>query len=137
MVLHSLGQHFWKTQKRPQDWKRSILISVLKKGSTKECANQQTIALTSHASKVILKIMHARLQHYSNQELPCVQAGFRKGRGTREQIANIRWIIEKAREFQRNIYLCFIDYAKTFVWIMMNCGKLLERWEYQTTLPVS
>ena len=137
MVLHSLGQRFWKTQKRPQDWKRSILISVLKKGSTKECANQQTIALTSHASKVILKIMHARLQHYSNQELPCVQAGFRKGRGTREQIANIRWIIEKAREFQRNIYLCFIDYAKTFVWIMMNCGKLLERWEYQTTLPVS
>ena len=137
MVLHSLGQHFWKTQKRLQDWKSSILISVLKKGSTKECANQRTIALTSHASKVILKIMHARLQHYSNQELPCVQAGFRKGRGTREQIANIRWIIEKAREFQRNIYLCFIDYAKTFVWIMMNCGKLLERWEYQTTLPVS
>ena len=85
----------------------------------------------------MLKILHARLQHYSNQEPPDVQAGFRKGKGTRDQIANIRWFIEKVREFQRNIYLCFIDYAKTFVWIMTNCGKLLERWEYQTILPVS
>ena len=76
-------------------------------------------------------ILHARLQHYVNQELPDVQAGFRKGRGTRDQLANICWIIEKAREFQKNIYLCFINYAKAFVWIMTNCGKFLERWEYQ------
>ena len=81
--------------------------------------------------------MHARLQHYSNQELPYVQAGFRKGTGTRDQIANIRWIIEKAREFQKNKYLCFTDYTKAFVWIMTNCGKLLARWEYQTILLVS
>ena len=83
------------------------------------------------------KILHARLQHYVNQELPDVQAGFRKGRGTRDQIANIRWIIEKAREFQKSIYLCFIDYAKAFVWIITNCEKLLKRWEYQTILHVS
>ena len=85
----------------------------------------------------MLKILHARLQHYVNQELPDVQTGFRKGRGTEDQIANLNWFIEKVREFQRNIYLCFIDYAKTFVWIMTNCGKLLERWEYKSTLPVS
>ena len=85
----------------------------------------------------MLKILHARLQHYANQELPDVQAGFRKGRGTRDQIANICWIIEKAREFQKNIYLCFIDCTKAFVWIIINCEKLLKRWEYQTILPVS
>ena len=84
----------------------------------------------------MLKILHARLQHYVNQELPDVQAGLRKGRGTRKQIANICWIIEKAREFQ-NIYLSFTDYTKAFVWIMTNCGKLLERWEFYTILPVS
>ena len=104
-VLHSLCEQIWKTQQWPQDWKRSILIPIPKKGSTKECANHQTIALISHASKVMLKILHARLQHYVNQELPDVQAGFRKGRGTRDQIANICWIIEKAREFQKNIYV--------------------------------
>ena len=85
----------------------------------------------------MLKIVHARLQHYLNQEIPDVQAGFREGRGTRDQIANIRWIIEKSREFQRNICICFIDYTKTFVWIMTNHGKPLERWEYQTISPVS
>ena len=85
-----------------------------KKDSTKEYANHQTIALISHASEVTLNILHASLQHYVNQELPDVQAGFRKGRGTRDQIANIHWIIEKAREFQKNNYLCFINYAKTF-----------------------
>ena len=85
-----------------------------KKGSTKECPNHWTVALISHASKVMLKIFHARLQHYANQELPDVQAGFRKGRGTRDQIANIHWIIEKAREFQKNIYFCFINHAKAF-----------------------
>ena len=96
-----------------------------------------TTALISRASKVMLKILQARLQQYVNHELPDVQAGFRKGRGTRYQIANIHWIIEKAREFQKNIYFCFIDYAKAFVWIIINCGKFLKRWEYQTTWPAS
>ena len=113
-VLHSLCQQIWKTQKWPLGWKSSILIPIPKKDSTKECANHQTIALISHVNKVMFKIVHARLQHYVNQELPDVQAGFRKGRGIRDQIANILWIIEKAREFQKNIYLCFIDYAKVF-----------------------
>ena len=85
----------------------------------------------------MLKILQARLQQYKNCELPDVQAGFRKGRGTRDQIANIPWIIEKAREFQKNIYFCFIDYTKAFVWITTNCGKFLRRWEYQTTWPAS
>jgi len=98
-------------QQWPQNWKRSILIPIPKKGSTKECANHWTIALISRASKVMLKILHARLQHYVNQDIPDVQAGFQKGRGARDQIANIRWITEKAREFQKNVYLCFIGYA--------------------------
>ena len=85
----------------------------------------------------MLKILQARLQHYVNRELPDVQAGFRKGRGTRDQIANILWMMEKAREFQKNIYFCFIDYAKPFVQITTNCGKFFKRWEYQTTLPDS
>ena len=102
---------------RPQDWKKSVLIPVPKKGCTKECSNHQTIALISHASKIMLKILHARLQHYVNQELPGIQAEFRKGRETRDQIANIHWIIEKAREFQKNIYLCFTNYAKA-----LDCG---------------
>ena len=112
--LHSLCQQIWKTQQWPQDWKRSIFIPVPKKSSTKEGANHWTIALISHASKVMLKILHARLQQYANQERPKVQAGFRKQRGTWDQIANLRWIIKKAREFQKNIYLCFIDYTKAF-----------------------
>ena len=112
-VLHSLCQQSWKTQKWSQDWKRSILIPI-PKGGTKECANHWTVALISHASKVIHKILHARLQHYLNQDLPDVQAEFRKGRGTRDQIANIRWIIERAREFQKNIYLCFVNYYAAF-----------------------
>ena len=95
--------------------------------------NYHTIALISHASKVMLKILQARLQPYVNCELPDVQAEFRKGRGTRDQIANIHWVIEKAREFQKNICFCSIDYAKAFVWITTNCGKFLKRWEYQTT----
>ena len=113
-VLHSVCQQIWKMQQWLQDRKRSILIPVPKKGSTKECANPRTVALISHASKGMLKILHAALQHYVNQELPDVQTVFRKGRETRDQIANIRWIIEKAVEFQKNIYLCFIDYPKTF-----------------------
>ena len=96
------------------DWKRSVCILIPKKGNAKECSNYHTIALISHASKVILKIPQARLQQSVNRELPDVQAGFRKGRRTRDQIANIHWIMERAREFQKNIYLCFIDYAKAF-----------------------
>ena len=95
-------------------WKRSVFIPIPKKGNAKECSNYLTIALISHASKVMLKILQARLQQYMNCELPDVQAGFRKGRGTRDQIANICWIIKKAREFHKNMYFCFIDYAKTF-----------------------
>ena len=112
------------TQKWSQDWKRSILIPAPKKGSIKEYANHRTTAFISHASKVVLKILHARFQHYTNQELPDVQIGFRKGRGTRDQIPNIRWIIEKAMEFQQNIYLCFIDYAKAF-----DCVDHSKRWK--------
>ena len=104
----------WKIHQYPQDWKRSDFIPIPKKGNAKECSNYCTIALISHASKVMLKILQARLQQYVNHKLPDVQAGFRKGRGTRDQIANIRWIMEKAREFQKNIYFCFIDYAKDF-----------------------
>ena len=92
----------------------SVFIPIPKKGNSKECSNYRTIALISHSSKVMLKILQARLQQYVNHEIPDVQAGFRKGRGTRDQIANISWIIEKAREFQKNIYFCFIDYAKAF-----------------------
>ena len=102
-VLHSICQQIWKTQQCPRDWKRSVLIPTPKKGNGKECSNYHTIALISHASKVILKILQARLQQYVNRELPDVQAGFRKGRRTRDQIANIRWIIKNAREFQKNI----------------------------------
>jgi len=105
-VLHSICQQIWKTQQSPQDWKRSVFIPIPKKDSAKKCSNYHTIALISHASKVMLKILQARLQQYVNRELPDVQAGFRKG--TRDQIANICWIIEKAREFQKNIYFCFI-----------------------------
>ena len=98
---------------------------------------QTTTQLHSHASKVMLKILQARLQKYVNHELPDVQAGFRKGRRTRDQIANIHWLTEKARKLQKNIYFCFIDYAKAFVWITTNCGNFLKRWEYQTTWPAS
>ena len=122
-VLHSICQQIWKPQQWPQDWKRSIFIPIPKKGNPKECSNYRTISLISHASKVMLKILQARLQQYVNHELPDVQAGFRKDRGTRDQIANICWIIGKAREFQKNIYFCFIDYAKAFVWITINCVK--------------
>ena len=113
-VLHSLCQQSWITQQWRQDWKRSVFIPIPKKGNAKECSNHHTIALISRASRVMLKILQARLQQYMNHETPEIQTGFRKGRGTRDQIANIYWIIEKAREFQKNIYFCFIDYAKAF-----------------------
>ena len=119
-VLHSICQQIWKTQQWSQDWKRSVSIPIPKRGNPKECSNYCTIALISHTSKVMLKILQARLQQYVNRELPDVQAGFRKGRKTRDQIANIRWIIEKAREFQKNIYFCFIDYAKAFNYVDHN-----------------
>ena len=104
----------------PQDWKRSVFIPIPKKGNAKECSNYRTIALISQASKVMLKILQARLQQYMNRELPDVQVGFRKGTGTRDQIANIRWIIKKARKFQKSIYFCFIDYAKAFDCVYHN-----------------
>ena len=111
-VLHSICQQIWKTQQWPQDRKRSVFIPIPKKGNVKECSNYHTITLISHVSKIVLKILQVRLQPYMNCELPYVQAGFRKGRGTRDQIANVCWIIKKTREFQKNIYFCFIDYAK-------------------------
>ena len=112
--LHSIHQQIWKTQQWPQDLKTSVFIPNPKKGNAKERSNYCTIALISHASKVMLKSLQARLQQYMNRELPDVQAGFRKGRGTRDQIAKICWITEKAREFQKNIYFCFLDYTKAF-----------------------
>ena len=112
------------SQQWPQDWKRSLFIPIPKKGNPKECSNCRTTALISHTSKVMLKILHVRLQQYVNREFPDVQAGFRKGGRSRDQIANIRWIMEKAREFQKNIYFCFIDYAKPLtLWITINCAK--------------
>ena len=111
-VLHSICQQIWKTQQWPQNWKMSVFIPIPKKGNAKECSNYCTIALISHASKVMLKILQAGFQQYVNQELTDVQAGFRKGRGTRDQIARIHWMVEKAIEFQEIIYFCFIDYAK-------------------------
>ena len=116
-VLHSICQQIWKIWQWPQNWKRSAFLPNPKKDNSKECLNYHTITLISHASKVMLKILQARLQQYMdymNRELPDVQAGFKKGRGTRDQIINIHWIIEKAREFQENIYFCFIDYSKAF-----------------------
>ena len=106
-VLHSICQQIWKTQQWPQDWKRSVFIPIPKKGNAKECSSYHTTALISHASKVMLKILQARLQQYTNHELPDVQAGFRKGRGTRDQIANIQWIIKKARELQKKTLFLF------------------------------
>ena len=112
-VLWLICQQIWKTQQWPQDWKRSVFIPIPKKGNAKECSNYHIIALVSHPSKAMLKILQARLQQYVIHELPDVQTGFRKGRGTRDQIDKIRWIIKKAREFQKNIYFCFIDYTKS------------------------
>ena len=111
-VLRPICLKIWKTQQWSQDWKRSVFIPIPKKGKAKDCSNYCTIAVISHTSKVMLKILQVRLQQCMNHELPDVQAGFRKGRGIRDQIANVHWIMEKAREFQKNIYFCFIDYDK-------------------------
>ena len=126
-MLHSICQQIWKTQQWPQDWKRSVFIPIPKKGNPEECSNYCTIALISHTSKVMLKILQARLLQYVKCELPDGQAGFRKGRGTRDQIANIHWIIKKAREFQKSIYFCFIDYAKAFDCVDHNKLENSER----------
>ena len=126
-VLHSICQQIWKTQQWPMDWKRSVFIPIPKKGNAKECSNYCTVVLFSHTSKVMLKILQERLQQYMNREHPDVHAGFRKGRGTRYQIAKIRWINEKAREFQKNIYFCFIDYTKSFDCVYHNkLWKMLQ-----------
>ena len=118
----------WKTQQWPQDWKRSVFIPIPKKGNAKECSNYHTIALISHASKVMLKILQTRLQQYVNREIPDVQVGFRKGRGTRDQIANIPWIMEKAREFQKTSISALLTMPKPLtVWITINCGIFSER----------
>ena len=134
-VLHLIYQQIWKTQQWPQDRKRSVFILISKKYNAKEGSNYHIIALISYASKVMLKILQARLQQYMNCELPEVQARFRKDRGTRDQIANIHWIIEKARELQKNIYFFFINYAKAFVWITTNCGKFLSESEVTQLCP--
>ena len=127
-VLHSICQQIWKTQQWPQDWKRSVFIPNLKKGNAKECSNYHTSALISHTSKVKLKILQARFPQYMNHEFPGVQAAFRKGRETKDQIANICWIIEKTREFQKNIYFCIIDYAKAFDCVDHNkMWKILKK----------
>ena len=126
-VLHSICRQIWKTQQWPQDWKRSVFIPIPKKGNAKECSNCHWLALISQASKVMLRILQARFQQYMNREFP-VQAGFRKGRGTRDQIANICWITEKVRETPKKIYFCFTDYAKALtVWISTNDWKFLNR----------
>ena len=127
-VPHSICQQIWKTQQWSQDWKRSIFIPIPKKGNAKECSNYHAIALISHTSKVMFKFLQARPQQHVNHELQDVQAGFRKGRGTRDQIASIRWIIEKAREFQKNIYFCPLDYAKAFDCVDHNkLWKILKK----------
>ena len=137
-VLHSMWQQIWKTQQWPRDWKRSVFIPIPKKGNAKECLNYCTVVLTSHAGKVMLKILQTRLQQYVNWEFPDVSAGFRKGRGTRYQIANIRWLMEKAREFQKNIYLCFVDYTTAFDCVDHNkLWKILKVMTVQDHLTVS
>ena len=135
--MHSICQQIWKTQQWPQDWKRSVFIPIPKKDNAKECSNYHRIALISHISKVMCKILQARLQQYMNNELPDVQAHFRKGRGTRDQIANIHWIIEKTRELapeKKKTISALLTMPKPLtVWIIINCGKFFKRWEYQTT----
>ena len=131
-VLHSICQQICKTLQWPQDWRRLVFIPIPEKDNAKECSNYYTMALISHASTRVFKILQARAPQYVNHELPDGQAGFRKGRGTREQIANIHWIIKKAREFQTKTSISgLLTMSKTLtVWITTNCGKILKRWEY-------
>ena len=128
-VLHSICQQIWKAQQMPQDWKRSVFIPIPKKGNAKECSDYHTIALISHASKVVLTILQARLQQYMKHELPDVQAGFKKVRGSRDQIANIRWIIKKSKGAPEKIYTsALLTMPKPLtVWITTKCGKFFKR----------
>ena len=130
-VPYSICQQIQRTQQWPQDWKRSTFIPIPKKGNAKECSNYQTTPLISHASKVMLKILQARFQQNVNQELPDVQAGFRKSRGTRDQVVNIGWIIQKARELQKNIYFCFIDYTKA-----LDCVDHNKVWKIRKEIGI-
>ena len=130
--MHSICQQIWKAQQWPQNWKRSVFILISKKSNAKECSNYCTIALISHTSKVMLNILQVRLQQYVNHELPDVQAGFRKGKETRDQIVNIHWIIKKAREFQKNTYFYFIDYAKAF-----SCVDPNKLWKILKEMRIS
>ena len=133
-VLHLICQQIWKTQQWPQDWKRSVFIPIPKKGNAKGYSDYSTITLLSHASKVMLKILQARFEKYMNRELPDVQARFRKGRGTRDQTANICWIIVKAKEFQKNIYFCFRLYGlQQTVENSREFWEFQGRWEHQAT----
>ena len=135
-VLHSICQQIWKTQQWPQAWKMSVFILISKKGNAKECSNYRTIALISHASKVMLKILQARLQQYVNRELPDIQAGFRKGRGSRDQIANIHWIIEKQKSSRKICTSALLIMPKPLCGSQQT-GKFFKRWEYQTICPAS
>ena len=128
-VLHSICQQIWKTQQWPQDWKRSVFIPVPKKGNAKECSNYRTIALISHASKLMLKVLQARLRQYLNRELPDIQAQFRKSKGTRNQIANICWIIEKRENSRKTFTFASLTTLKPLTMgISINCGKFSKRW---------
>ena len=135
-MLHSIYQEIWKTQQWPQDYKRSIFIPGTKKGNAKKCSNSCTIALISHAIKVMFKILQARLQQYVNWELSCTHWIYK---GQKNQRSNCQHSLEhrKSKEFQKNVYFCFIDSTKAFMWITINCGKLLRWWAFQTTLPAS
>ena len=137
-VLHSTFQTIWKTQQWPQDWKRSVFNSIPKKGNAKKCSNYCTITLISHASKIMLKILQARLQQYVNHELPDVQTVFRKCRRTRDQTASICWIIRMQESSTKTSNSALLTMPKPLtVWITTNCGKFFKRWEYQTTLSAS
>ena len=136
-VFHLIYQYIWKTQQWPPDWKKSVFIPIPKMGNAKNCSNYRIVVLISHASKVMFQILQAILQQYVHQELPNVQAGCRKGRGTRDQIANLRWIIEKAEKSQKNIYFCFVDYATTFdcvghkkLWKILRDGNTIPLYLY-------
>ena len=133
-VLHSICQQIWETQQWLQDWKRSVFIPIPKKGNVKQCSNYRTITLISHASKVMLKILQARLQQYMNHELPDVQAGLRKGRGNRDKLPTSSGSLKKQESSRKTSISALLTMPKPLtVWITINCGKFQKRWEYQTT----
>ena len=136
-VQHSICQQIWKTQQWPQDWKRSVFIPIPNNGNAKECSNYSTSALISHASKVMVRILQARLQQYVNHELPDVQTGLEKAEEPEIKLPTSTGSSKKQESSRKNIYFCFIDYAKAFVWITISCVKFWKRWDYQTTWPVS